>query len=184
MKRPLLWVPLLGFLLLFGVVAGGLWKPADRTVRSKLVGQPLPSVALPPLLPEKPGPATMNFRTGRVRLLNVFASWCVPCIAEAPQLMRLRQMGVPIDGVAVRDTPEAIRAFLRANGDPYEHLGDDSRARLQLALGSSGVPETFVIDGQGKILMQHIGDIREDEVDGLAAMAGVGAGAGAGFGGQ
>ena len=170
-RRPLLWVPLLGFLLLIGVVAYGLFKPADRTVRSQLVGQPLPTVALPPLLPEKPGPATMNFHTGRVRLLNVFASWCVPCIAEAPQLMRLKEMGVPIDGVAVRDTPAAIRDFLARNGDPYEHIGDDARARLQLALGSSGVPETFVIDGNGKILLQHIGDIREDEVDALAAMA-------------
>ena len=72
----------------------------------------------------------------------------------------------------MRDTPAAIRDFLARNGDPYEHLGDDSHARLQLALGSSGVPETFVIDGDGKILLQHIGDIREDEVDGLAAMAG------------
>lgn len=176
MRRPLLWVPLLGFLLLFGVVATGLWKPADRTVRSQLVGKPLPPVALPPLLTEKPGPASMNFRTGRPRLLNVFASWCVPCIAEAPQLMRLKEMGVPIDGVAVRDSPEAIRDFLSRNGDPYEHIGDDARARLQLALGSSGVPETFVIDGNGTIRYQHVGDIREDEVDAIAAMAGVGPG--------
>lgn len=182
MKRPLLWVPLLGFFLLFGVVATGLWKPADRTVRSQLVGQPLPVVSLPPLLSEKPGPATMNFRTGRVRLLNVFASWCVPCIAEAPQLMRLKEMGVPIDGVAVRDSPEAIRDFLSRNGDPYEHIGDDARARLQLALGSSGVPETFVIDGNGTIRYQHIGDIREEEVDAIAAMAGVGPGGGGGVG--
>ena len=180
MKRPLLWVPLFGFLALFGIVAGALYKPADRTVRSQLVGEPLPPVALPPLLPEKPGPATMSFRTGRVRLLNVFASWCVPCIAEAPQLMRLKAMGVPIDGIAVRDTPDAIRDFLQRNGDPYEHIGDDARARFQLALGSSGVPETFVIDGNGTILQQHIGDIREDEVDAIAGMAGVGAGVGAG----
>lgn len=173
MKRPLLWVPLIAFLGLMAVVGKGLWKPADRTVRSQLVGQQLPVLDLPALLPEKPGPTAVNYRGGRVRLVNVFASWCVPCIAEAPQLMRLKQMGVPIDGVAVRDSPEAIRDFLTRNGDPYEHIGDDARGRLQLALGSSGVPETFVIDGNGKILLQHIGDIRDDEVAGLAAMAGV-----------
>lgn len=173
MKRPLLWLPLIAFLALFGVIATGLWKPADRTVRSQLVGQPLPPVALPPLLAEKPGPASMNFKTGRVRLLNVFASWCVPCIAEAPQLMRLKQLGVPIDGVAVRDSPENIRDFLARHGDPYQNIGDDRTGRLQLELGSSGVPETFIIDGNGVILQQLIGDIREEQVAAIAAAAGV-----------
>jgi cytochrome c biogenesis protein CcmG, thiol:disulfide interchange protein DsbE len=176
MKRPLLLVPLLAFLAVLGVVATGLWKPADRTVRSRLVGQPLPEVALPPMLADRPAPGP-GFRAGRVRLVNVFASWCVPCIAEAPQLMRLKAMGVPIDGVAVRDSPVAIRQFLGRYGDPYATVGDDRQGRVQLALGSSGVPETFVVAGDGTILHQHIGDIREDQVAELAAMAGVGAGA-------
>ena len=172
MKRPLLWLPLAGFVLVLAVVAAALWKPADRTVRSALIGQPLPAVALPQMLPDKPAPA-MNRSAGRVRLINVFASWCIPCIAEAPQLMRLKAMGVPIDGVAVRDTPAAIRDFLQRNGDPYRSIGDDAHGRLQLALGSSGVPETFVIDGDGKILAQHVSNLQPDNVDELAAMAGV-----------
>ena len=174
MRRPLLWAPLAVFVLLLGVVVGGLWKPADRTVRSVLVGKPLPAFTLPPLLPERAG-ATPAAR-GKPRLLNIFASWCIPCAAEAPQLMRLKAMGVPIDAVAVRDTPPAIRAFLARYGDPYERIGNDRRGAVQLLLGSSGVPETFVIDGDGVILEQHIGDIRADEVDRLAALAGVGAG--------
>ena len=170
MRRVLLWAPLLVFAALLAVVATGLWKPADRTVRSALVGQKLPEVALPPMLAERPGGATP---AGRTRLVNVFGSWCLPCIAEAPQLMRLKRMGVPIDALAVRDSPDGVREFLRRNGDPYERIGDDARGRLQLALGSSGVPETFVVDGKGMILHQHVGDIRAEDVDRLAALAGV-----------
>jgi cytochrome c biogenesis protein CcmG/thiol:disulfide interchange protein DsbE len=169
-KKALLWAPLLLFLAILLTIATGLLKPADRTVRSALVGKPLPEVALPPMLPEKPTTAAAGFRGGEVRLLNVFGSWCLPCIAEAPQLMQLKTMGVPIDAVAVRDTAPAIRAFLRRHGDPYQRIGDDRRGAVQLALGSSGVPETFVIAGDGTILHQHIGDIRAGDVDRLAAM--------------
>ena len=99
----------------------------------------------------------------------MFASWCIPCIAEAPQLLKLKQAGVEIDAVAIRDTPDAIADFLARNGDPYASIGDDKASSVQLALGSSGVPETFVIDGQGRIVQQHVGDIRADEVPGLIA---------------
>jgi cytochrome c biogenesis protein CcmG/thiol:disulfide interchange protein DsbE len=169
MRRWALWLPLAVFALLFVVVAGGLLRPADRTVRSALIGKPLPDFTLPPIVPGKPGLASAAFRTGEPRLLNVFASWCVPCIAEAPQLMRLKAMGVPIEGVAIRDTAPALRDFIRRNGDPYRRIGDDSRSAVQLAIGSSGVPESFVIDGQGRIVLQHVGDIRADEVEAIAA---------------
>lgn len=171
-RRWLLWVPLAAFLLVFLVVAAGLWKPADRTVRSALVGKPLPAFYTPPLLPGRPGVTDAGFREGKVRLLNVFASWCVPCIAEAPQLMRLKKLGVPIDAVVIRDTAPAVRAFLARNGDPYDRIGDDKASAVQLALGSSGVPETFVIGGDGTILEQYVGDIRPDDVERLARLAG------------
>jgi cytochrome c biogenesis protein CcmG/thiol:disulfide interchange protein DsbE len=118
---------------------------------------------LPALLPGKPGIVTAELK-GKPRLLNVFASWCLPCIAEAPQLMKLKQAGVEIDAIAIRDTPEAVQAFLARHGDPYARIGDDKASRAQLALGSSGVPETFVIDAEGRIAYQHIGDIREEHV--------------------
>jgi cytochrome c biogenesis protein CcmG/thiol:disulfide interchange protein DsbE len=164
MKRMLLWLPFAGFALLFAVVASGLIAPADRTVKSAMVGKPLPKFTLPPIIPTKPGIGTATFQQGKPRLLNVFASWCVPCIAEAPHLMRLKAMGVPIDAIAIRDTGPAIQNFLRRNGDPYERIGDDKVSAVQLSLGSSGVPETFVIDGQGRIVKQHIGDIRAEDV--------------------
>lgn len=169
MKRLLIWVPFVAVLAVFAVVGWGLYKPADRTVHSALVGQPLPKFALPPIVPGKPGLATTAFAKGKPRLLNVFASWCIPCVAEAPQLLKLKQAGVEIDAVAIRDTPAAIADFLARNGDPYAAIGDDKVSAVQLALGSSGVPETFVIGGDGRIVLQHVGDVREEEVPGLIA---------------
>ncbi len=169
MKRPLLWAPLLAFVALLAVVAGGLFRPADRVVRSALIGQPLPAFALPPAIPGKPGLAAADFGKGERRVLNVFASWCVPCIAEAPRLLALRKAGVPIDAIAIRDTDPAIRDFLRRNGDPYDRIGSDRESRVQLALGSSGVPESFVIDGDGRILLQHVGAIEDADVARIVA---------------
>ena len=164
MRRHLLWLPLAGFLVLLGIVAGGLWRPADPTVRSALIGQHLPDFTLPPLVPGKPGLSSATMRGQGPRLLNIFASWCVPCIAEAPQLMRLRAAGIPIDAIAIRDTTPAVQSFLRRLGDPYARIGDDRASAVQLSLGSSGVPETFLIDGDGRVVRQYVGDIRPDQV--------------------
>lgn len=164
MKRAVLWLPLAVFTLLFIVAGYALFKPADRTVRSAMVGRQLPQFDLPAIIPEKPGVATSLFQQGKPRLINVFASWCIPCIAEAPQLDRLKAMGVEIDAVAIRDRPADIRDFLARYGDPYARIGDDAESAVQLALGSAGVPETFVVDGQGKIVLQHVGEIRDEDV--------------------
>jgi cytochrome c biogenesis protein CcmG/thiol:disulfide interchange protein DsbE len=172
-KRLTLWLPLAAFLIVLGVVAAGLITPADRTIHSALVGKPLPSFALAPMVSDKPGVASAAFRHGRPRLLNVFASWCVPCEAEAPQLMRLKAMGVPIDAVAIHDSRTAVADFLRRNGDPYAAIGNDPGSAVQLAIGSSGVPETFVIAGDGTILNQHVGAIRDEDVADIARAAGV-----------
>ena len=102
--------------------------------------------------------------TGKPRLLNIFASWCIPCAAEAPQLGELARLGVEIDGIAIRDHREDLAAFLARYGNPYARIGADDVSAVQLAMGSSGVPETFVIDGKGTIRYQHIGDIRADQI--------------------
>lgn len=167
MRRWLLWLPLALLLVVLAFAARELMKPSDRTVYSAMVGQPVPDFDLPSLVPGKPGLSAAALRTGQPRLLNVFASWCIPCIAEAPQLMRLKAMGVPIDAIAIRDTGPAVEGFLARYGDPYRAIGDDKISRVQLSLGSSGVPETFVIDGAGKIVKQYVGDIRADDVDAI-----------------
>ena len=169
MRMRLIWVPFAVFLALATAVAIGLLRPADRTVRSAMAGKPLPAFTLPPLVPGKPGLASAEFARGQPRLLNVFGSWCVPCVAEAPQLLALKRAGVRIDAVAIHDTAPAVQAFLQRNGDPYASIGNDRSSQVQLALGSSGVPETFVIDGRGRIVSQHIGDIRAEHVDAIVA---------------
>ena len=169
MNRRLVWAPLAAFALLFAVVAAGLFKPLDRTIRSAMVGKPTPGFALPPALPGKPGLTSGDLSGRGPRLLNLFASWCVPCSAEAPQLLALKRAGVAVDGVAVRDSAPALRAFLRRNGDPYARIGDDRASTVQLALGSSGVPESFVVDGRGVITYQHVGYIRPGDVPTILA---------------
>ena len=170
MRRNLLiWLPLLAFAGLFGIAAYALKQPPDRTVHSALVGKPLPDFTLPPMLPGREGVVSAAMKGKGARLINVFASWCIPCIAEAPQLMAIKQAGVRIDAIAVRDTPQAIRGFLAQNGDPYAAIGSDREGAAQLSLGSSGVPESFVVDSQGKIVLQHIGDIRADDVAEIVA---------------
>ncbi|RYE03526.1 MAG: redoxin domain-containing protein [Sphingomonadales bacterium] len=171
MRRVLLWLPLALFVAVLALVASGLIKPADRTIHSALIDKPLPEIDLPPILADKPG--IKGGFGGKPRLVNVFASWCLPCIAEAKQLMKLKQMGVEIDGVATADTTPAMQAFLAQNGDPYARIGDDRNRKVQFSLGSAGVPETFVIDARGRIVMQHIGDIREEHLPELLKALGV-----------
>ena len=163
-RRPILWVPMLAFVALVALLAGGLFRPADRAVPSAMIGRSLPEFTLAGIVPGKAGLAKADFAQGKPRLLNVFASWCAPCIAEAPVLMQLKQAGVPIDGVAVRDTGPALGAFLANHGDPFDRIGSDRESQLQFALGSSGAPESFVIDGHGIIRYQHIGPIEPDQV--------------------
>lgn len=168
-RRWALWLPLALFAAFIVVMLLGLFRPADREVASAMIGKPLPQFDLRPAVPDRPGLSRADFAKGKPRLLNIFASWCIPCAAEAPQLLRLKAMGVPVDAVAIRDTPSALGDFLRRNGDPYDRVGDDRQSAVQLALGSSGVPESFVIDGRGRIAYQHVGDIRADDVAAIAA---------------
>ena len=169
MKRALLFLPIVAFLVLAAVLASGLFKPADRTVRSALIGQPLPAFSLAAIVPGQPGLANTDFGHGEPRLLNVFASWCAPCIAEAPILTRLKDAGVKIDAVAIRDTAPALQEFLARNGNPFERIGSDPESKIQFALGSSGVPESFVIDAKGRIAHQHVGDIKASDVPTILA---------------
>lgn len=164
MKRPVLWVPLAIFAVFVVTIAFGLYSPSDRKIHSRLVGKPIPGFALPAALPQKPGLTRADFTGGEPRLLNFFASWCVPCIAEAPQLLELARQGILIDAIAIRDRPEDVANFLSRWGDPYQRIGSDVDSRVQMALGSSGVPETFLIDGKGVIRYQHIGDIRPENM--------------------
>ncbi len=159
-----LWLPLTAFVAFLAIAAYSMSQPKDDFVRSEMVGEPLPYFSLPPAAEGQPGVSSTDFADGKPRLLNIWASWCLPCIAEAPQLAELERQGAEIVGVAIRDKPEDIAAFLAEHGNPYTSIGRDDLSEVQLGIGSSGVPETFVIDGKGVITYQHIGDIRESDV--------------------
>ena len=160
----LVWLPVLVFAGFIAVVAYNLRNPAEREVRSALIGKPLPEFSLPAALPGQQGLARADMADGKVRVLNIFASWCIPCAVEAPQLAELRNQGVEIVGVAMRDRPDDLAAFLTRHGNPFSRIGADNLSSIQFALGSSGVPESFVIDGKGVIRYQHIGEIRPEQV--------------------
>ncbi len=164
MKRLMLWVPLALFFGFAGLAAYQLTQPKDEFIESAMVGQPMPQFDLRPASPDRPGVALADLQDGKPKLLNIWASWCVPCIAEAPQLEALREQGVEIVGVAIRDKPEDVAKFLERYGNPYTRIGADDLSEIQLAIGSSGVPETFVIDGNGIIQHQHLGDIRAEHI--------------------
>jgi len=169
MSRAARFAPLV---ILIALIAGLIWRlatPVDTAVHSRLEGQPVPAFALAPALPGKPGLSSADLATGRPRLLNVFASWCVPCITEVGILGQLKASGVSVEGIAVRDQPQDLAAFLDRNGDPYERIGSDPRSRVQIDLGSSGVPESFVVDGRGIVRYQHIGPITASDVPTILA---------------
>jgi cytochrome c biogenesis protein CcmG/thiol:disulfide interchange protein DsbE len=149
------------------IIVALVWRlatPVDTAVHSKLEGKRVPAFALAAALPGKPTLSSTDLATGHPRLVNVFASWCVPCISEVRVLQGLRDRGVAIDGIDIRDRPDDLTNFLGRNGDPYERIGSDPQSQVQIALGSSGVPESFIVDGKGIILYQHIGAIAPSDV--------------------
>ncbi|MGZ3197350.1 MAG: redoxin domain-containing protein [Croceibacterium sp.] len=161
-----LWV-LVAFVALFGLFALQLSRPKHDEVDSTMIGQPVPQFALGAAVGERPGLSSADLADGHPHLLNIFASWCVPCAAEAPQLAALERLGAPIVGVAIRDRSEDLEAFFQQYGNPYSRIGKDDLSRVQFLIGSSGVPETFIIDGKGVIRHQHIGEIRPEDVPDL-----------------
>jgi cytochrome c biogenesis protein CcmG, thiol:disulfide interchange protein DsbE len=169
MNRNLLWLPLAVFITLFAVMASNLSGQSKPAHVSHLVGKAVPKFSLAAATSGLPGLGSANFAQGQPRLLNIFASWCIPCAAEAPVLMRMARAGVPIDAIAVRDRADDLARFLRRNGNPYQRIGADPQSQILFALGSSGVPETYVIDGRGIIRHHHVGDIRDEDVPELMA---------------
>jgi cytochrome c biogenesis protein CcmG, thiol:disulfide interchange protein DsbE len=159
MRRLLYILPLVAFLAVAAWFAVGLTRDPNR-IPSALIDQPMPSFTLPALADMGvPGLATVDIR-GKVALVNVFASWCVPCRSEQPILMRLaREKGMTLYGIDYKDQATAGAAFLKEFGNPYAAIGVDADGKVGIDWGVYGVPETFVIDRDGRIRHKHVGPI-------------------------
>lgn len=134
-------------------------------VPSPLIGKPVPEFALGPVQGRTLGLSSEDLRE-EVTLVNVFASWCVACRDEHPLLMALDREGViPIHGLNYKDAPPDAAAWLDALGDPYTRIGADLDGRVGLDWGVYGVPETFVVDRNGRIAYKHIGPVTPRVLD-------------------
>lgn len=156
-RRPLM-LAIAFFIAMFVLFAVGL-NLDPRRIPSPLVGKPVPEFSLPPVKGRTLGLSTADIK-GEVSLVNVFASWCVACRDEHPILMQLSRRGlVPIHGLNYKDAPDDAAAWLDSLGDPYTRTGADRDGRVGIEWGVYGVPETFVIDLDGRIAYKHIGPI-------------------------
>src|SRR3990167_9087640 len=159
-SRPRLagYIPLLVFLVMAVFFAIGLTMN-PRDIPSPLIGKPVPEFSLPPVKGGTLGLASADLR-GEVSIVNVFASWCVACREEHPILMGIKEKGiVPLHGINYKDKPDDARAWLDEMGDPYTRIGADISGRVAIDWGVYGVPETFVIDRDGRIAYKHIGAV-------------------------
>ena len=159
MKRALYLLPAILFLLLAGYFALALRSGRDPSLLpSALIDKPAPDFALSGLA-GKPG-LDRDFLAGRVSLVNFFASWCVPCRLEHPLLMNLEHDAkTPLYGIAYKDKEDDTERFLQQLGDPYQRIGVDAAGRVGIDFGVYGVPETYVIDKQGRIRLRHVGPL-------------------------
>jgi cytochrome c biogenesis protein CcmG/thiol:disulfide interchange protein DsbE len=169
-RRPILiFVPLVLFAALAALLVFRLYSGDASLLPSALIGRQVPAFALPPVEGlDKPGFSDADLRQGKVTLVNVFASWCVPCHQEHELIMRLSadpalaHAGVRMFGLAYKDEPENIRRFLAEAGDPFAKIGADRKGRTAIDWGVYGVPETFIVKGDGTIAFRFAGPISEE----------------------
>ena len=157
-RRAPYFVPVLIFVVIAVFLGIGLTLD-PRKIPSPLIGKPVPEFRLPPVQGRSLGLASENLR-GEVSLVNVFASWCVACREEHPLMMRIaRERLVPLHGLNYKDRPLDAKRWLDELGDPYTRTGADIDGRVGIDWGVYGVPETFVIDREGRIAYKHIGPV-------------------------
>ncbi len=135
-----------------------------REIPSALIAKPVPQFTLPGLSGQGDGLKTADLATGKPQLVNVFASWCVPCRIEHPMLMDLARRGVVVNGINYKDDAGAAGAWLKQDGNPFARIGADKQGRVSIDFGVYGVPETFVISGDGRIAYKHVGPLTEDAI--------------------
>ena len=162
-------------LLIFAVLAGLFWYALQggdpSRLPSALIGKPVPDFTLAPIDglaadgKDVPGFAASDLAQGEPTIVNVFASWCAECQIEHPLLLALgQQEGIRLFGIDYKDDPASARRFLGRYGNPYARVGADRSGRTAIDFGVYGVPETYVITGDGKIAYRHVGPLTEQVI--------------------
>jgi cytochrome c biogenesis protein CcmG/thiol:disulfide interchange protein DsbE len=162
-RRLLYLIPVIVFAAVGIGLAVGLTRDPS-TLPSVLIDRPVPTFELPALEGRADGLTSEDLK-GQVSLVNVFASWCVPCRVEHPVLMKLAESGVAIYGINYKDPPDQAAAWLAELGDPFEKIGADRNGRVGIEWGVYGVPETFVVDAEGRIRYRHVGPIQPRDLE-------------------
>jgi cytochrome c biogenesis protein CcmG/thiol:disulfide interchange protein DsbE len=166
-KRLLPFAPLAVGALLVLLFAGYGLHHDPQVYPAAMVGKPLPKLALSPL--QGGPPMRIAVALNGPGVVNLFQSTCAPCALESPQLMQLRRNGVTLIGVAWRDQPAATQGFLDRFGNPFGRVLQDPNGDAGIEFGISGVPESFIVDGQGMIVAKHIGAMTDRDVRNLTA---------------
>lgn len=161
---PLMALPVLVFAGFIGLALVGMMRDDPDSLPSAREGQPAPPVVLAEF-PGKPGFDDATLRDGKVKLVNYWASWCAPCRIEHPNLQALQDEGIDIYGINYKDQQANAASFLNELGDPYTAIGRDEKGRMALDWGVYGVPETYVIDGDGTIILRHAGPLTERVIE-------------------
>lgn len=159
--KPLVLLPPAIFALLAGLFAAGMLREDPDALPSAREGQAAPPVVLTQLGDGAPF-TDADLRAEGVKLVNYWASWCAPCRIEHPILMDLAAQGIPVYGINYKDDPEKALAFLDELGNPYAAMGADAQGRVALDWGVYGVPETYVIDGDGVIRLRFAGPVTRE----------------------
>jgi len=172
MRRLVYVIPLAICLALGGFFYFGLGGD-PRAIPSEFIGKPAPAFALEPLPGRQMGPHAVpggfdraDLVTGKPVVVNIWASWCIPCVAEHPLVDKLaRETGVTVHGINYRDKPEDAARWLARLGDPYAKVGADRDGKAGIEWGVYGVPETFVVDGAGVVRFKIAGVLTPEVIE-------------------
>jgi len=159
-RRLLFLLPVVAFVALASTFALGLGH--DPTVlKSAMIDKPAPAFDLGPVMADRPG-LTRADLGGKPMLVNFFASWCAPCRVEHGTLNGIAASGIPLVGIAYKDKLENAQHFLGDLGDPYQKVGLDLDGRTAIDFGVYGVPETYIVDKDGRIRFRYAGSLTDE----------------------
>ncbi len=132
-------------------------------IPSVMINRAAPDFSLPSLLDEKTKVTSAELKN-HVTLINIFASWCVPCRAEHPLLAELKNSNIKLIGINYKDKPDVARAWLQKMGNPYDAIASDHDGRVAIDFGAYGVPESYLIDNNGVIRFKQTGPLTSDDI--------------------